>query len=62
MKLLLVTIVRESARTNARWREIDCSAVLWTIRKERMKRRHESGSQVSALEIQLRFVNDLASV
>ena len=39
-KLLLLTMVRKSELTNATWSEINFSEVLWTIPKERMKRRN----------------------
>lgn len=39
-KLLLLTMVRKSELTNATWREINFSEALWTIPKERMKRRN----------------------
>lgn len=40
IKLLLLTMVRKSELTNARWSEINFSEALWTIPKERMKRRN----------------------
>ncbi|MFS6803332.1 tyrosine-type recombinase/integrase [Edwardsiella tarda] len=39
VKLLLLTMVRKSELTNATWNEINFSEALWTIPKERMKRR-----------------------
>ena len=39
-KLLLLTMVRKSELTNATWDEINFSEALWTIPKERMKRRN----------------------
>ncbi|HWX02026.1 tyrosine-type recombinase/integrase [Collimonas sp.] len=39
-KLLLLTMVRKSELTNATWDEINFSQALWTIPKERMKRRN----------------------
>src|SRR5690554_5026381 len=39
VKLLLLTMVRKSELTNATWDEINFSEALWTIPKERMKRR-----------------------
>lgn len=39
-KLLLLMIVRKSELTNATWSEINFSEALWTIPKERMKRRN----------------------
>lgn len=39
VKLLLLTMVRKSELTNATWSEINFSEALWTIPKERMKRR-----------------------
>lgn len=39
-KLLLLTMVRKSELTNATWSEINFSDALWTIPKERMKRRN----------------------
>ena len=39
-KLLLLTMVRKSELTNATWNEINFSEALWTIPKERMKRRN----------------------
>lgn len=39
-KLLLLTIVRKSELTNATWSEINFSEALWTVPKERMKRRN----------------------
>ncbi|WP_442865499.1 tyrosine-type recombinase/integrase [Acidocella sp. MX-AZ03] len=39
-KLLLLTMVRKSELTNATWGEINFSDALWTIPKERMKRRN----------------------
>lgn len=38
-KLLLLTMVRKSELSNATWDEINFSEALWTIPKERMKRR-----------------------
>ncbi|MCE0556700.1 site-specific integrase [Motilimonas sp. E26] len=40
VKLLLLTMVRKSELTNATWDEINFSEALWTIPKERMKRRN----------------------
>ncbi|GAJ78271.1 LOW QUALITY PROTEIN: integrase [Vibrio sp. JCM 18905] len=40
VKLLLLTMVRKSELTNATWAEINFSEALWTIPKERMKRRN----------------------
>ncbi|MCF9244285.1 tyrosine-type recombinase/integrase [Vibrio parahaemolyticus] len=40
VKLLLLTMVRKSKLTNATWNEINFSEALWTIPKERMKRRN----------------------
>ena len=40
VKLLLLTMVRKSELTNATWKEINFSEALWTIPKERMKRRN----------------------
>ncbi len=37
---LLLTMVRKSELTNAKWSEISFSEALWTIPKERMKRRN----------------------
>lgn len=39
-KLLLLTMVRKSELTNAKWSEINFREALWTIPKERMKRRN----------------------
>lgn len=39
VKLLLLTMGRKSELTNATWNEINFSEALWTILKERMKRR-----------------------
>ncbi len=39
IKLLLLTMVRKSELSNATWSEINFSEALWTIPKERMKRR-----------------------
>lgn len=39
-KLLLLTMVRKSELTNATWNEINFSEAVWTIPKERMKRRN----------------------
>src|SRR5690625_7972607 len=39
-KLLLLTMVLKSELTNATWSEINFSEALWTIPKERMKRRN----------------------
>jgi len=39
-KLLLLTMVRKSELTKATWSEISFSDALWTIPKERMKRRN----------------------
>lgn len=39
-KLLLLTMVRKSELTKATWSEINFSQALWTIPKERMKRRN----------------------
>lgn len=41
-KLLLLTMVRKSELTNATWSEINFTEALWTIPKERMKRRNTS--------------------
>ncbi|MCL6363833.1 site-specific integrase [Pectobacterium carotovorum subsp. carotovorum] len=40
VKLLLLTMVRKSELTNATWEEINFSDAVWTIPKERMKRRN----------------------
>ena len=40
VKLLLMTMVRKSELSNATWSEINFSEALWTIPKERMKRRN----------------------
>ncbi len=40
VKLLLLTMVRKSELTNATRNEINFSEALWTISKERMKRRN----------------------
>lgn len=40
VKLLLLTMVRKSELTDATWNEINFSEALWTIPKERMKRRN----------------------
>ncbi len=39
VKLLLLTMVRKSELSNATWSEVNFSEALWTIPKERMKRR-----------------------
>lgn len=39
-KLLLLTMVRKSELTNATWSEVNFSEAVWTIPKERMKRRN----------------------
>ena len=39
-KLLLLTMVRKSELTDATWSEINFSDALWTVPKERMKRRN----------------------
>lgn len=39
-KVLLLTLVRKSELTNATWNEINFNEALWTIPKERMKRRN----------------------
>lgn len=39
-KLLLLTMVRKSELSNAKWSEINFTEALWTIPKERMKRRN----------------------
>ncbi|MFC4158230.1 tyrosine-type recombinase/integrase [Chitinimonas lacunae] len=39
-KLLLLTMVRKSELTKAKWSEINFAEALWTIPKERMKRRN----------------------
>ena len=39
-KLLLLTMVRKSELSNAKWSEINFTDALWTIPKERMKRRN----------------------
>lgn len=39
-KLLLLTMVRKSELTNVTWGEINFSEAIWTIPKERMKRRN----------------------
>ncbi|MFZ5887570.1 MAG: tyrosine-type recombinase/integrase [Chloroflexota bacterium] len=38
-KLLLLTMVRKSELSNAKWSEVNFSEAVWTIPKERMKRR-----------------------
>ena len=40
IKLLLMTMVRKSELSNATWSEVNFSEALWTIPKERMKRRN----------------------
>ena len=40
VKLLLMTMVRKSELSNATWSEVNFSEALWTIPKERMKRRN----------------------
>lgn len=40
VKLLLLTMVRKSELTNATWNEINFTEALWTLPKERMKRRN----------------------
>lgn len=40
VKLLLLTMVRKSELSNATWEEINFSEALWTIPKQRMKRRN----------------------
>lgn len=40
VKLLLLTMVRKSELSNATWSEVNFSEALWTIPKERMKRRN----------------------
>lgn len=40
VKLLLLTMVRKSELTNTTWSEINFREALWTIPKERMKRRN----------------------
>lgn len=40
IKLLLLTMVRKSELSNATWEEINFSEALWTIPKQRMKRRN----------------------
>lgn len=39
-KLLLLTMVRKSELTNTKWSEINFTEALWTMPKERMKRRN----------------------
>lgn len=39
-KLLLLTMVRKGELTSAKWDEVDFTKALWTIPKERMKRRN----------------------
>ncbi|WP_323018026.1 tyrosine-type recombinase/integrase [Castellaniella sp.] len=39
-KLLLLTMVRKSELTNATWDEVNFNEALWTVPKERMKRRN----------------------
>ena len=39
-KLLLLTMARKGELTNAKWDEVDFTKALWTIPKERMKRRN----------------------
>ncbi|PRC93062.1 tyrosine-type recombinase/integrase [Solimicrobium silvestre] len=39
-KLLLLTLVRKSELTNATWSEINFTDAVWTVPKERMKRRN----------------------
>ncbi|KAF1003269.1 MAG: Prophage integrase IntA [Luteibacter sp.] len=39
-KLLLLTMVRKSELTNAMWGEVNFTEAVWTIPKERMKRRN----------------------
>jgi len=52
-KLLLLTMVRKSELTDATWDEVKFSQALWTIPKERMKRRNPHNVYLSkqALEI-----------
>src|SRR5690606_2807831 len=47
-KLLLLTMVRKSELTNATWSEVNFSEALWTIPKERMKRRNPLSVSVQA--------------
>ena len=52
-KLLLLTLVRKSELTNATWREVNFTDAVWTIPKERMKRRNPHNVYLSrqALDI-----------
>ena len=52
-KLLLLTMVRKSELTNATWSEINFTEAVWTIPKERMKRRNPHNVYLSrqALDI-----------
>ena len=47
-KLLLLTLVRKSELTNATWSEVNFSAAVWTIPKERMKRRNPHNVYLSS--------------
>jgi integrase len=53
VKLLLLTLVRKSELTDARWSEINFTDALWTIPGERMKRRNPHNVYLSrqALDI-----------
>lgn len=52
-KLLLLTLVRKSELTNATWSEVNFTEAVWTIPKERMKRRNAHNVYLSkqALDI-----------
>ncbi|MDZ4189366.1 MAG: tyrosine-type recombinase/integrase [Hydrogenophaga sp.] len=52
-KLLLLTMVRKSELTNATWGEVNFTEAIWTIPKERMKRRNPHNVYLSrqALDI-----------
>ncbi|MDR3088113.1 MAG: tyrosine-type recombinase/integrase [Azoarcus sp.] len=52
-KLLLLTLVRKSELTNAKWSEVNFTNAVWTIPKERMKRRNPHNVYLSrqALDI-----------
>lgn len=47
-KLLLLTMVRKSELTNATWDEISFSNAVWTVPKERMKRRNAHSVYLSS--------------
>jgi integrase len=52
-RLLLLTMVRKSELTNAKWSEISFTEAVWTIPKERMKRRNPHNVYLSRQALDL---------